>query len=54
MLKRKIKVYLSHPIRGILREKATEETMKANNQKAIDWDMELWGGLNRPLSYVST
>ena len=43
MLKRKIKVYLSHPIRGVLREKATEETMKASNQKAIAWGRELWG-----------
>ncbi len=43
MLKRKIKVYMSHPIRGVLREKATEETMKANNQKAIAWGRELWG-----------
>ncbi len=43
MLKRKIRVYLSHPIRGVLRENATEETMKANNQKAIAWGRELWG-----------
>lgn len=43
MLKRKVRVYLSHPIRGVLREKATEETMKANNQKAIAWGRELWG-----------
>ncbi|KKM13787.1 hypothetical protein LCGC14_1712640 [marine sediment metagenome] len=43
MLKKKIKVYMSHPIRGVLREKATEETMKANNQKAIAWGRELWG-----------
>ena len=34
---------MSHPIRGVLREKATEETMKANNQKAIAWGRELWG-----------
>ena len=43
MLKRKIKVYLSHPIRGVLRDQATEETMKANNLKAIQWGRELWG-----------
>ncbi len=42
MLKRKIKVYMSHPIRGILRDKATKSTMEANNQRAISWGKTLW------------
>ncbi len=41
MLREKIKVYISHPIRGILRDKATEDTMKANNQRAISWGKTL-------------
>ena len=43
MLKRKIPVYLSHPIRGVLKEQATEETMRANNLKAIACGRELRG-----------
>jgi len=35
-MKTKIKLYMSHPIRGPKREKATDEDMRKNNQKAID------------------
>ena len=42
MIKDKIKVYMSHPIRGVLRDKATKSTMEANNQRAISWGETLW------------
>ena len=41
MIREKIKVYMSHPIRGILRDQATEETMRANNQRSISWGKAL-------------
>ena len=42
MLKRKTKVYLSHPIRGFMGRAATLDVMTRNNDKAIAWGRELW------------
>ena len=36
-----IRIYLSHPIRGKDGPNATEETMKANNQRAIEFGNKL-------------
>ena len=37
MLKRKIRAYLSHPIRGVYGDKCPEEQIKFNCQQAIAW-----------------
>ena len=42
MLKRKIKAYLSHPIRGFMGPKATREHMEHNNRLAVRWSKELY------------
>lgn len=42
MLKKKIKAYLSHPIRGFMGPKATREVMEHNNQLAVRWGKELY------------
>ena len=42
MLKKKIRAYASHPIRGKKGKEALPETMEANNRKAIRWGKKLW------------
>jgi len=41
MLKRKIRAYLAHPIRGAKGADATQEDMEINNQKAIEFAKRL-------------
>jgi len=41
MLKKPIKAYLSHYVRGKDGNKATEETVEANCAKAIEWSKKL-------------